>query len=934
MKVFYRCMLIFILILSFQTTVFSIDLDYGDSAYYRVSDKLFSETDVKTLIENDKQGKIDVLEHYLQIATIRNVAYFNMINNVRDDHGKEKLNKQIDMLDEYRDKLAEILVDKENSYKNMFDLARRLNRMQIDPNTYDAFLYYPLIESFSSAYKLINFFYKESSLDKMLMLQREIKKNIDKGLYQRLFKQKDYKPEDLIAVSAIGTKSVKLIYFDPDTMQLVKRNAFPGTIIGKFKVRAIYDDSLVLFNLETKKSIVRKFKTDFGKDADAEVAFNDIKKNYKVVPWFGEDYVVNAKRGGTVTLYVKVIDEQGMTLKSVSLNVDGLRYDSDSNGMIKITMDPSMFSSTENTFTVAMNDNVKADFTVKIAPRDMMVNYSASAGLKVGVGLEPVLAGASVGVKPACDGSVTFISPYINRRSKDAVLVTVFPTLTWSFSASLGPKLKPLDVHVLSHNLGVGAGATVGFNASQTLGFTQKYRFLKPYTSDRKAETVLMMDKLLTVSGAFKPILSAGLKKISGVDVKDYQIYSSLSLTGSVGVSGNIGGTLGLVKTDENGKISETTAGISGSLVSGSANINTGIEGGLINGYTVFGPTDYKYNVVLKAGASGSFSALDVSSKIFGHDIIPEWFLVNANGNIGSNLIFRFDKDFRLTSSIVVFTAGYKFKNNIYNRTIQYLKERLKEDDANPSDYSELYDISGMTKIYIFVIDREKTEKYFGEWASFSRTLLTQRDQQSEQTVVANIKGLFGVLQQSFKKIVETPVLLIEKTDILLKYYTPSIGINVSAGIKINLGVETTFTKSKSYVDRIAYFSGFKVYNVEELGYTKDIARTDREITYLMNSVKNYVVDEIKDGAGYVFKKAKDGTIYVAQKLQDGAVYVITVAADGTVHAAKKVGQAAKNTWNFVVDNVGSAAEYVYEQSSNFASSVGNALSTAWNYWF
>jgi|GEM_PF-3973901 len=934
MRVYRKYMTILVIMFLMQFVVSASQLGFGDSAYYNVDEKSFSDADINTLVENYKEGRIDILEHYWRISSIRNVAFFNMMDSSEDVEVREQLSKQIDMLDEYRDKLSEVLVDKENGYQSMFKLAERLTSMNIKADTYDAFLYYPLIKSFTTAYRLIGFFYKGTALDRLLSLEKQISRNIEDGLYNRLYRQQEYKPQELIAVSAVRSKSVRLIYFDPETMQLVKRDVFPGTVFGRFKVRAIYEDSLVLFNLDTKKSLVRKFKTGFGADEDTEIAFHDIKKSYSIVPWFGEDYVVTAKKGAQVTLYVKVIDEQGITLKSVSLNVDGLRYDSDSNGMIRIPLDSGMFNSKENTFTIGMNDRVKADFTVRIDPRDMMINYSASAGIKAGVGLEPVLAGASVGVKPACNGSLTFVSQDITRRAKDAVIVTLFPSLTGSFSASLGPKLKPLDVEVLSHNLGVGAGATVGFNASQTLGITQKYRFLKPYTDDRKAETVLMMDKLLTVSGAFKPLLSAGLKKITGVDVKDYQIYSSLSLTGSVGVSGNIGGSLGLVKTDENGKIDSTTVGVSGTLAGGSANINTGIEGGLINGYTIFGPTEDKYNVVLKSEATGNFSALEVSSKIFGRDIIPKWFLVDANGNVGSNLIFRFDEDFRLTSSIVVFTAGYKFKNNIYNRTIQYLKEKLQEDAADPSDYGELYDIRGMTKLYIFVIDREKTQKYFGEWASFSRTLLTQRNQQSEQTVVANIKGLFGVLQKSFGKLVETPVTYIEKTDMLLKYHTPSIGIKVSAGIKVNLGIETSFTKSKSFVDRVGYFSGSRVYDVERLGYTKDIARADREITYLMNSVKDYVADEVKKGAGYVFKKLEDGTIYVAQKMQDGAVYVITVTVDGTVHAAKKVGKAAKDTWNYVSDKVGTAAEYVYDQGSNFVSSVDDALSTAWNYWF
>ena len=891
--------------------------------------KLFTKSDLTSMYNAASEGKINILKHFSEINMVKTLAQ-KQLETITDDERKSRaLIQEIEFVEEYIAKLTEILVDKENDYQNMEIFSHIIANRSLNPESLDSFMLLPLLSAYMEAYQTSGLNLTRENYRKIGQYVFKIGEAASKGIFEKIFAENKFDDENLLSICYGNSKSVRVVYFDRESGKFISKHAFPGTIIGNVKIRAIYDDSVALFNLTTQRSVVKKF---FPKHSSliTDVDFHSIPSSYRIVPWFGEDYKYTVKKTGKLTIYMKVIDEKGLTLKNVSLNIDGVNYQSDSDGKITMAIDTERFNTGEHSFTVSLNQNVKADFNVNIEPRDMVINYSASVGLSAGVGLEPVVAGANVAVKPNIDGTITFFAPDIMDRRKDKVIYNLFPSLSGSFSASLGPKIKPLDVKIMSYNLGAGAGATVGASASVKGGFSTQYLYNNPYTREGlKAQTIFLVDKLLYFNGPFQPIMSRLIQKFSGVRINDYQIYAGLSISGNVGVSGNISGTLGLVDNDNKVKF-----GGQATVVSGSANLGTGVDAGILGGFTIFGPTDDKYNVALKSSLSGNFSALEFQSKIFGKDIIPAWWLVNVNGSVNTNLIFRFDENFRLTKSMVIFSMGYRFRPNIYNYAVEYLKENLKKDGARAEDYAELSDIRGMTKVYIFVIDREKTEKYFGEWAAFSRTLLTERNPQNEQTVVAKVKGLFGAVSESFSKLAETPVMMIEKTDLILDYYEPTISFDVSLGVRVKLGIDTSFSKTKTFTDRVGYFSAFNFYPIEEYGYNKEIARADREITYLMNEIGGYVADEVKDGASYVFKKAKDGSIQIAQKVSDNLVYVITVAADGTASMAQKVGKAAKDTWNSVVGAVGTAAEYVYDAGATAANAVGNALSNAWNYWF
>ncbi|MCK9476813.1 MAG: hypothetical protein M0R46_12880, partial [Candidatus Muirbacterium halophilum] len=898
------------------------------------SDSIASKSDLKSVSDAAINGKIDITEHYRTISMMKTVVYNHILKNVSDEGKLKELAEELDRLEQYQSSITDIIIDRTNNYKLMFDTAKTLNSFKLNPEKIDSFYFAELLNNFSTAYSISNVFRKDENFEILNKLDIKVKELIEKGHYDKIIKGLNISDEDLLSIASYDSKSVKVIYFDSKKGKFIKTDVFPGSIIGNIKIMAVYNDKMVVFNLKTNKTIEKSFKSVLGKNT-VEIDFNSNKKQYRVVPWFGEDYKISAKKGSEVRLYVKVIDEKGFTLKPSALHLDGIVFRSDDKGMITVKLESSFFKDGDNSFTVSLNDNVKADFNVNISSRDMIINYSASVGVNAKVGLEPVLAGLTVGVKPAIDGTVTFFAPDINDKWKDKIFADLFPSFSGNAAVSVGPKVKPLDIKAFGKNVGVSAGATVGANVSAKIGVGQKYLFKDPFKNDRKAEVVFLADKLLKGSNpVMGTLVSKGLQRITDVNISDYQVYGSLSISGSVGVSGNVGAKLGLIDVDTEGKAGKTHFGASGTLASASANLSGGIEGGLISGETIYGATDDRYNVVLKNSVSGNFTALDFGATLFGKDFLPNWYLTNVNGNVGCNVSFKFDKDKKLTKSMIIFSMGYRFKPNSYNQAINTLKTILKSNGATASDYAELYDIRGMTKIFIFIIDAEKTQKYFGEWVAFSRNMLTQRDPQNEQTITAKVQGIYGSVQASFAKMMETPVPYIEKTDLLLEYSQPELSIDVSLGVKVNLGIKTVFSKSKSYTDRVGYLSSFEFYPVESLEYDKDIARANREISFLMIEIKNYVQEEVKNGANYVIKKTKDGSIYIAQKLADGTVYVIEQAKDGTVKAAKYVGAKANKMWNWTLGKVGNACEYVADATANAASSVGNALTKAWNYWF
>ena len=584
------------------------------------SQSIASKNDLKAVSSAAINGNIDITEHYMTISMMKTAVYNHIMKNISDEESLKAMSEEIDKLEQYQNSLTEIIIDRENNYKLMFNTAEKLNSFKLDPLKIESFYFAELLNNFTTAYSISGVFRNNKNFELLKKLDDKVKLLIQKGHYEKLIKELNISDEDLLSIASYDSKSVKVIYFDKEKGKFIKKDVFPGTVIGNLKIMSIYNDKMVVFNLKTKKTVEKSFKSSLGKES-VIVDFNNNSKQYKVVPWFGEDYKVSAKKGSEVILYVKVIDEKGFTLKPAVLHLDGIVFNSDDKGMIKIKLSKAFFNEGDNNFTVSLNDNVKADFNINISPRDMIINYSASVGVNAKVGLEPVLAGLTVGVKPAVDGTVTFFAPDINDKWKDKVFANLFPSFSGNASVSVGPKVKPLDINVFGKNVGAGAGATVGANASVTIGVGQQYLFKDPFRKDRKAEVVFLADKLLKgANPVMGSLVSKGLQKITDVNVSDYQVYGSLSISGSVGVSGNVGAKLGLIDVNEDGSAGKTHFGASGTLVSASANVTGGLEGGLISGETIYGPTDDRYNVVLKSSVSGNFSALDFGATLFGRN--------------------------------------------------------------------------------------------------------------------------------------------------------------------------------------------------------------------------------------------------------------------------------------------------------------------------
>ncbi|MDD5091676.1 MAG: hypothetical protein PHQ23_12270 [Candidatus Wallbacteria bacterium] len=868
--------------------------------------------------------KQDFTSYFLSIERIRLCAMMRVGSKDLPDSEQVELLEQIETLENYQGHLVDLLFGSSNR-EFLSGLVESINNRNIDPEKLEALLFLRLLESVLE--KSAQLHRDIPGLDKLALLFNKIRDNENKGIYNELLRNHEFSRADLIAVGSAGRGVARIIAFDQATGRLFSGIVYQGSTFAGMEVLALGDDFIELFCSADGQSIVLQFD---GQIEERVAAGKSVKAGNRIVPyfdWYDPSTVFEARKGSKFNLYLKVVNASNQPVAGAEVTCAGKTFTAKNNGMIHMVFPAASLKPGSNTISVSGPAGETATFQVKVKPIDCIFFYNASVTGNAGIGGDILLASVTGSVHPGYSVGITFMTPDIGDTGKDTVFYTTNPSFGGSLAATLGPQLKPFSINAFDHNIGAGAGATVSGSIKVTAGFNQSYHFSKPYSDDRKAQCVLFADKMLDFTPVAKPIMSSLFAKMSGVKIADYMIGANVTLVGEVGISGNIGASLGLVNPTGDG----IDAGISADVISGSVNLGAGIEGGFINGMTVFGPTDDRYQVVLKSNISGNFSALKLSGKIFQTKIIPDYFLADNSGSLDMAFIFRYDGSKRFTNSILVLKCGYLIRNNVYHDFVRKLIQEVKDSGGSTSDYSELTGIIGVDKFFILVLDRDKTERFFGEWLAFSRNLLNENNMQNGNSVVAKVKGMFGAVQSSINRMADYPILYIKKTELKLGSFKPGFNVELSAGIKINLGVNTSFNKSKAFHDEFGYLARFNCYPLEQCTYNRDMARSKREVSYLMDQIRQYIVDEVSDAASYVYQKAADGTIYIVQKVSDGAVYVIEVAADGAVKIAKKTGAAAQQVWNNVMNAVGNAAEYVYDTGSSVINTVGDTLSNIWD---
>ncbi|MDD2715044.1 MAG: hypothetical protein PHW04_04005 [Candidatus Wallbacteria bacterium] len=554
-------------------------------------------------------------------------------------------------------------------------------------------------------------------------------------------------------------------------------------------------------------------------------------------------------------------------------------------------------------------------------------NYVATVGGTVGTGGSVLLADVNIAFQPAYSVSICYVTSDPENSSADTVVSSVSPSGAISLSASLGPKLEPFKIEAFDQNISAGASATVSGALNVKAGIGQTYVFSKPYTDDLKAEGVLIADKMLdwTGAGLVKPVISSIIAKLTDVDLKNYLTATSVSLGGSLNLSGGINGQLGL--TDDSN--SPSIAGVSGSALNISGTMNMGIAGGIMNGKTMLndmtGASQDKYWVSLTGGLSGEFSVLKLSALLGQISFTPS-FQPDESGSLDLSLVFRFDANMKAKGASLIITPGFKLHDNLNHPFIKALIEEAKKTGAAEGDYAELMNVLAVKQTYVFLLDLKLCREFFGEALSFSESLLHQANLQNGDTVNTKVKGMFGMVQNAMKKISGKKVPYSLWTELRLSEFNPNLSLNVSLGINLNLGVSTSFLKTKSFMQDSGNLRDFKLNLEQHYDYTRELARFNRNPKVIINKLLELIKEEVLNSKAYVYSREDDGSLMIVQLEQNDSVNLIYISPDGQTSLETKKGEEATNLWKKVRQSVGRESQYLYQNGPEVIDLVGKSL--------
>lgn len=876
-----------------------------------------------------KDKKIDFISNFLHIAKIKYKINLYLTKPDINFNKKEKLLLNLDEITKLENNMIENIFLKEpNTSKKIIFILNKIKKLNLSPENIDLFFIKPILNAIIIASKNYNVIIPDNDFKYINNLIYEINKREIDGYYISKLKKITFSQFDLVIFTSLTKESITIKYFDLKNLTLKNKTLRIGDSFLNYTLLNISGSILTFLNTHTHE----QFNINLSENT-LKIFFTPIVRNnknfYKIVPVFKNGNTIKCEKGGMAIFYLKVIDNNENTIKDAEIMLGKYTFKANKNGIIRIPIDTNKIHGNYLEFTVKYKNSYEK-FKVEIKPTFSMIKYNASLGTNIGIGAGIILAGASVAVNPSYSVGLSFFCKDISNKYKDKIVFTTTPQVAVSLKASLGPKLKPFSISAFDYNLGAELSAGINASGKLSTSISHTWVFNNPYTYDKKAECVLLADQLLNFAPIFKPIVSSAIAKISNVNIDDYMSSASLKVIGEANISGNISSHLGLVNISDDNTQSLTT-GINANLINGSASLSAGISGGIINGFTPWGSTKDKYSVALESNINGNFSLGKLSMKIAGIKLLPDYWLTNKSGSTSLLTIFRFDKNKNLTKCMIIISTGYKITENVYDKTLKKLRSELKQNGANTSDYLEIYKAKGVEKQYIFFLNKNDVKKHLKEWYIFSKSLLTQTNPQNKHTVVARIKNMFPTIAKSFRKLFKYPVFFIERTTLILDNISPNISFSLDMGINIDLGIDTSFTKSKTFTTKMGYVSNFEFYPFEIEKYRPEIARADREIDYLINTLKEYLKEEMKNTASYVYQKAKDGTIYIAQKLKDGTLNIIKISKNGVISITKATGEKAKEIWNSIISTIGDAAEYCYEAGTEIISSIGNYLSDLWN---
>lgn len=719
-------------------------------------------------------------------------------------------------------------------------------------------------------------------------------------------------------------------YFDDDG-NLVKEKVRAGARLmnGRFTVRSVDSGEVNIVDSNGRRITLGLISATAAPEGMIFTRNNTVK----LVPAFGTADSYSIEEGGTVNVYLKVL--RGTRLdKNAVLRARNRDYRADDRGYVKISWRASELSSTERSYVVTLKSDPSVSIVLKLKrkTRVAMWNHMGFIGGSAAVGLSPGIAELSISAGAGHTGSAFILGLDARNSRKDSLTLSFRPNLELGVTGTIGPKLRLFKLDVLGKNLGAEAGAYVGATVKINAAFNQSYMFPQPKNREQvKAQVAILSHQLMqAASPAVGMLLKPAIEKVTRVRFDDYMSQKAFWLTSSLRIYGSVKAYLGLKDGPEDD--SNTQAHLTLADVNAGLTFSGTIQGGVAGGIDTVSmqPMPQKYFVTLKSDVTGDFNASFLAMKILKLPL-PSLFKDSRKATCTTSMTFRFDKQKRMEKAFIAVAVGHEIYGWSAMKQVREIATWLRNHGGTASDMAEIVDIKGMVKTVIFIIDRDDTEKYFSEWSAFSKALLAENKKQNEGKVIARVKGLTKALGEVIKRMADVPIPYIMRTSMTTDLTKPSFNLDVSLGVKVKLGINSVFSKSKIYTSESGTLSRFKFYPEKQYNYDVLMARSDREITELLGVWKDFVGQEIKEAAGYVWKKAKDGTIYIINETAE-AVYIIKKKIDGTVEVICKAGEEAKDFLVSVWDSIGTGWNYVSDGASYVASGIGDAVSDAWNW--
>ena len=913
--------MIILILFSVQLCVSGIELNYVN---HNVPGNL--------VLTNEKILKINLIEHYLQINFIYEMINIDIqesmmsdmentvLGNKKNNNSKE-LQKSADNIEKYMKKIVDLTINKKEDYKDTYRVGMRILSLDLNPDSIQAFLLYPLISQLVDDQLSV---FLGKSYENLKKLKNEIKDYLNTRHFIDMLNKLDVKDSDLITLCQVEGDNVKVIYYNRSNGSVFLKRLSQGAMLGDFKCVNVSDKQARFYDSNKRKFIDLNY-LEYEQDKNLFI-FNEIKKDeYNILNWFENLSEFDIEESGNFNLYLKVVDPQGKLINPSQVKIDNEIYSSDSNGMITINFDTSSFNESEKIITVVFKGKkeVKRDFKLKIIPRKINIGFGGGSNANAGIGGEvPFALNGTLGAQVGLGANVNFYVNDITDLSEDFVEYSFNKKVGVSAGLDVGPEWAPIETEILGRRAGVRGGVSGGLGVEGELCKNAVYKYVSPYSNYLNEQALLFASCINSAN-----IMGNASLNIITEDMKRSFISNHLSHIGygigagvEAGIKAGVGA--GLVTLNEKGKVKDVDFGVSTDVIDIKSKISSSFELGIETNCSTSNRDD-KTSLVFQLNGEANLVLGKYEFLFSGimKDILPNWWKQNINGIISCSISGTFDQKNDLEETVISFSIEKEVKDHLYDEMLTPFYGLLMKKNAESVDYSELNKIKGVCITYNFTFDKKQSEKYFKPFISlitlYNNGLVNMLNNKEKIQLIMDetLKNLNDISEERIAYSENTKFIL-EKIDMnLLKGKVKALGA-------AELGLSFNVLKTKSFLSKKGYVENLKTYPVEEYNYSDKLAQTDRSLNYLTEKISDNLYSEFEKGGQEILIKTRAGVVYVMQTLNDGGVYVLKVVGNQVDSISKYVGPKADEL-----------IKYSGETYESMDKDLEKILENAYKYW-